>query len=326
LLKKGGVIINFSLEIKDQLDLFILEYYSKKLLESKNIHKPEVFLILKELASNILKYGKNGRIEIGLSDEAINIIAENEIFMDNLKNGKKGLGLGWKIISNHSDFITIRIIQQKKVMFNLRINLVQKEEAEKKYKINYSILIEPHYLEKRSGDFFYERRIDESCYLFVLGDVLGHGEKAFEVAEKVKEKLNKTEFYNINEVYIVVEEALINTRGAVLFICFVYDEKIEYINVGNINANLIQKKSIKKLLNIPGIVGRQYISKKVFNEEVFNDYILIAATDGIKGNFLNYMNPVKLFLYNTDNIAKEIIEKFKIKDDDSSVFVLRKGG
>ncbi|MGB9817641.1 MAG: hypothetical protein ACPLRZ_00800 [Thermovenabulum sp.] len=283
-------------------------------------------MVLRELASNILKYGKNGRIDVALTDDGVNIIAENEISVDNLKNGKKGLGLGWKIISNHSDFITIRIIQQKKVIFNLRINLVQKEETEKKYKINYSVLIEPHYLEKRSGDFFYERRIDDGCYLFVLGDVLGHGEKAFEVAEKVKEKLNKTEFYNINEVYIVVEEALANTRGAVLFICFVYDEKIEYINVGNINANLIQKKSIKKLLNIPGIVGRQYVDRKVFNEEVNNDYILIATTDGIRGNFLNYINPMRLFLDNIDNIAREITEKFKIKDDDSSVFVLRKGG
>ncbi|WP_424906503.1 hypothetical protein [Thermovenabulum sp.] len=306
--------------------MFILEHYSKKLLESRGINKPEVFLVLRELASNILKYGKNGRIDVALTDDGVNIIAENEISVDNLKNGKKGLGLGWKIISNHSDFITIRIIQQKKVIFNLRINLVQKEETEKKYKINYSVLIEPHYLEKRSGDFFYERRIDDGCYLFVLGDVLGHGEKAFEVAEKVKEKLNKTEFYNINEVYIVVEEALANTRGAVLFICFVYDEKIEYINVGNINANLIQKKSIKKLLNIPGIVGRQYVDRKVFNEEVNNDYILIATTDGIRGNFLNYINPMRLFLDNIDNIAREITEKFKIKDDDSSVFVLRKGG
>lgn len=155
---------------------------------------------------------------------------------------------------------------------------------------------------------------------------MGHGEKAFEVAEKVKEKLNKTEFYNINEVYIVVEEALANTRGAVLFICFVYDEKIEYINVGNINANLIQKKSIKKLLNIPGIVGRQYVDRKVFNEEVINDYILIATTDGIRGNFLNYINPMRLFLNSIDNIAREITVRFKIKDDDSSVFVLRKGG
>ncbi|MDK2794173.1 MAG: serine/threonine-protein kinase RsbT [Caldanaerobacter sp.] len=93
-------------DIAVEADLFILEYRLKKFMEKFNIDIPSALLVARELATNILKYGKKGFIEVKLKEDGLCLVAE-DIGKADVDNGEKrpagGLGIGLEVVKKSSN-------------------------------------------------------------------------------------------------------------------------------------------------------------------------------------------------------------------------------
>ncbi|TDT72347.1 stage II sporulation protein E [Hypnocyclicus thermotrophus] len=307
------------INISDENDIFILEFRLKKLLKDNLIFNDKVLLITRELATNILKYGGYGYIDISFIENNIKIIA----FDYGEKNEKvlklsNGLGLGLKVIKSNSSFFDIK--KNKYNGFEITVMLSQSNNNNKNFNLIFGVATRPHYLEEHSGDLVYIKKLNHS-YLVVIADALGHGEKAYFVANLIKEYLNDFKSDNLNKVYLDLNNKLHNTRGCVIFASIIHKNFLEYFNIGNISAYLLSDKGIKKLINKAGVLGK--IDRKIPIKTLdtnFHKEKLIINSDGIKDTYLNYITTQNITDY--QETAEKILKEFSIKIDDATCVIL----
>ncbi|ADQ04007.1 ATP-binding region ATPase domain protein [Caldicellulosiruptor owensensis OL] len=320
------MIESLEVKIKDEVDLFILEHRVNKFIEKNFLNNPSLIIIARELATNILKYGGEGHIRIDLTPEKIIILAEDEgRKQENVSklNISSGLGLGLKIIENNTDEMEIKKNARGGTTVKAVINLIRK--SEKDLRISVGIATRPKHLEDKNGDVVVFKRINGK-YLLVVADVLGHGDKAYEVAERIKEytmKVNNiTTLYNF---FIRLEMEIAGTRGSAVFSAVISSQKIEYFNIGNIRAWLASYKNVKYLSQVPGIVGRLPVNFKSFIESggLYNS-ALVVCTDGITRRFTpeSYSSLINE-CENVQQLAEKILAECGLPEDDATVVILK---
>jgi len=311
----------FKVNIESEADIVILEYKLKKHLEKNFINLPKALVVARELSTNILKYGTKGYVEFKLFSDKLIIIAFDYGIKRQSFEGlsiSKGLGIGLKVVKNNSDDFTMEKNEYGGIVATAVINLNKKQ---KKFGIHFGISVKPHYLEEKSGDIVLIKEILLDKYLILMADVLGHGIKAYEVAQKIKNFFLSYEYKNLEDFYIKLEMAIEGTRGCALFLGVLSEFELEYINVGNIRGWFVNKNNIKKLMSSPGVVGRHQGYYKVYKERaVMHDAFIILCSDGISSRFspsvLAYKEDVQL-------MADKIIKDYGIDNDDASVLIIR---
>lgn len=313
------------IDIEVEGDLFILEYRLKKFLDSLAIGSDVAFSILlvsKELATNILKYGGKGNIYIKYDSSKFVIISEDigrpkdSIFIS------RGLGAGLELIKKHSTNFTKESKPDGGMIFRVEIDLgrVSKEGV----LLDIGVASKPHYLEERSGDIAFYKRIGERYFICVV-DILGHGLGAGSVAESVKAFLENFWMGDLWDAYLGIERVLRGTRGGVVFMAFLSGDKLSYINLGNINAFLFINSSLKALSQTNGILGRSFVKPKIFFENLPLMFALIVSTDGVKRGFLSSIDFEKVRKTRAEELANYILSEFGIKEDDATVVVVKRG-
>lgn len=316
----------FKINIGSEADIVILEYRIKKFLKKNFFELNKVFLIARELATNVLKYGTKGYIEIILQSDKIVITAiDYGIKRKDLKklNMEKGLGLGLKVIKNNSDEFFMVKNKYGGMTATSVINFIR--NSKKSFVLQYGISIKPHYLENKSGDTALIREVARGKYLLLIADVLGHGSKANIIAEKISDYFSNTFYTNLEKFYLGLSRGIMNTRGCALLLALITEYGLEYINVGNIKGWIISNHKIKKIIQTPGVVGRNNIRYKIHKEStIMYGTTLIACTDGIASKFSPSLFRNK-DLQDVQNISDYIIKNFGIKEDDATVVVVRGG-
>lgn len=319
------MIDKLRVEIENVADIFILEHRVKKFIKKNNIELPSLLLIAKELATNILKYGGQGYIEIKLTSKKIIVVVadDNGQKRENINELgiSKGLGLGLKIIKNNSDEFKMK--KNKIGGTTVTVILYLNQHSKKRFKLQIGIATKPHHLEEKSGDVCIFKAINER-YLLVVADVLGHGVKANKVAELIKEyslKYDNTSLYNF---YTGLETILSGTRGCAVFAALISKYLIEYLNIGNIRTWIVSPKNTKKFLGTSGVVGRHPVKIKTFRENItlFNS-TLIVCTDGITNRFTPKNDLTWIQHYEPQDIADRILDEFSIMEDDATAVVVR---
>jgi len=314
----------FMIEIKEEADLFILEYKLNKHLQKyfpDIVSSAVVVLVAKELATNILKYGGAGFVSLEREGNKLKLIAEDE-GKENLdhmaKGAKKGLGLGLSVARRNCDYIEIK----RKVDGGTLVEAVfsQSRHSNDKMLLDIGIATRPHYLEEENGDVCFFKELNGKYLLFV-GDVLGHGHKAGIVAEKIKAYLAECDYDNLQSIYYGLEDRLGNDRGCAAFLGFLSKNLLEYVNIGNIKGWIINAFSVRSLSNQSGIVGRMTVNVKTFTEVLPAGFVLMVCTDGIKRRFSQPNDIKALKNMNASKVARKIMEEYGIKNDDASVFV-----
>ncbi|SHG61487.1 Anti-sigma regulatory factor (Ser/Thr protein kinase) [Thermosyntropha lipolytica DSM 11003] len=311
-------------DIRDSADLFILEYRVKKFLQKNRLDRKEIILITRELGTNILKYGGYGYIELMLKDDDLDIVAFDygKGPKDNIPADlSPGLGLGLKVVKSYADRLTINNNEEGGWTVALWIKLCG-DNGKKINRLEYGIASRPHKREKRSGDVAVVKNIN-GFYVIVVADVLGHGDKAADIGDKIYEAVDELVEANILKVFQHIENRILNTRGCELFVASIGGNVIDYINIGNIRAWKITAKNIKRLAERPGIVGRQPVPAKI-NREIDNLYqsLLLICTDGIISRFVPSHDYIDIDA-EPQYIADKILEDFGSYDDDATCVVVR---
>lgn len=175
--------------------------------------------------------------------------------------------------------------------------------------------------EVHSGDFAFV--FDKGEYqLIVIGDVLGHGEEAYQSSQKISSFLESTEA--IDPMYIIkaLDKALENMRGAAIGLCCVEKKtmKAVFSGVGNVSFLHVSDK-VTRMLNDPGVVGERIRHIHRFEFQLKNKDLLVSYTDGIKTHFEIPILPRNSEKY-TQNLAENIVKNYGKEWDDASCMVI----
>lgn len=178
----------------------------------------------------------------------------------------------------------------------------------------------PHWLEKVNGDLCYAKELDVHVMVAVV-DVLGHGEGAHQGAVVLARALREAGG-SLQEIYAVLNKAASQTRGCALFLAMLDQKTIEYILVGNIRGWVLTRKGTEALIGQPGIVGKKMFDPVFRRLELSAPTLLLACTDGIKRSFSPAGLPW-LWEETGEAMARRVVEKYGIAEDDASVLVGR---
>lgn len=286
------------IEISSQKDVFKASSIAKSFSE-------EIFIIVSELATNILKHAKDNRgtIQIIQNPDYTKIVSRNEgelkdeDFIDE-RSSKNTLGIGLGAVGRISD----------KLSYSNKEGIV--EIICYKCKNSYMDMIKTAGLsygkigtDEFNGDAYI--KIVKNTYVLVgVIDILGHGKDAHIAAEKAKRFIERNHYLDIQDIVLLLHKYLKNERlrGGMVelakFACNIEEKseksklpmQITFCGVGDVSYRMFEKDNAKesktyKVLSLPtsdGVVGEN-LRKKPLKQTV--DFkvgsIAVLFSDGL---------------------------------------------
>jgi len=305
-----------SLEIFSPLDSLIVEHRLKEAVEDPEVLSRAI-LVVRELVTNIRKYAQRGNIKVLRGPDSLEIVAQSW----GKKEARKGLGLGLEIIrKNASEVVFQKDEDEGAVTVTARIALSPLSSSGWKV----GLFNRPHCCEEVGGDIALWQEKGETLRVLVA-DVLGHGERAFLVAQQIRAFFEKEKTENLAVLYSRLHDVLKTTRGCMLFVAIMCREWMEYFLMGNLRAWLNQGSGFKSLVGDSGVAGRVEI-KPTFRRKLLPPASrLIVCTDGIESRFHPRLFPWVTGL-TPERVAQQVGERFSRRGDDACVLVVEGPG
>lgn len=174
-----------------------------------------------------------------------------------------------------------------------------------------------------SGDRGFVVEQEQSFFIVVL-DVLGHGERASDLASKCEAFLRE---HPVEDPYLALpalHEHIGGSRGAAVAIAIVDKESgtASYAAVGNTSARLLGVHR-KRLLNQDGVVGYMMPTVRSQSFTLSKGDLFLLYTDGIREHFDEGDYP-EIRDDSIQTVADEILRRFGKGTDDACCCVLRR--
>lgn len=179
--------------------------------------------------------------------------------------------------------------------------------------------------ENESGDLHIVRSFEDGVLVGVV-DGLGHGEEAAAAGRAALEVLAESPENGVISLVKRCHDRLRPTRGVVLSLASfkVKEKMMTWIGVGNVEGVLLRcdpKATPRResLLLRNGVVGDSLPRLSASIIPVMPGDMLIFATDGIRSDFLAYVNPSD----SPERIASRVFAECARNTDDALVLVTR---
>jgi len=189
--------------------------------------------------------------------------------------------------------------------------------------------VRPKIGEKNSGDCTVVCNRDDLIMIAIV-DVLGHGDDASIVANKISHFLQKTEARKLTFILEGLHKKLHGELGAAIGICFINKSSgiLSYAGIGNTQIKLYNegptgivphKKS--SLISKEGVVGERMHT--VFEQEVQLEKrdLILLSTDGLKTNVTPSSIPLN-DKKRAEKMAENMVLKFGKEFDDASCIII----
>ena len=176
-----------------------------------------------------------------------------------------------------------------------------------------------------NGDRYYVNKTESGLMVAVI-DGLGHGSPASEAAEIALECLQQRGNDTPENFYRICEEKLVKTRGVVAGIATIdtRTDKLEYVGIGNIEAQVYSGGNVYTLISRHGVVGYGQRPKTRAHDTVFAPgAMLIMFSDGISTKF-KLSEYYGLVDQPAQFIADVLIRDWSRTTDDATVVVVRR--
>ena len=163
----------------------------------------------------------------------------------------------------------------------------------------------------------------DNYVIAMLVDGLGHGEKARHAAMLAIEYVRENYSTYLKEITINIHKLLMGTRGAVAAICLLDldNGKLKYTGIGNISVRIIGDTH-RRLVSQDGVLGHNIPTPRENETDFHKKQVLIMYSDGVRDHF-EISNILKWNNFSAQQIADEIVSKYKKINDDSSCVVLQ---
>lgn len=183
--------------------------------------------------------------------------------------------------------------------------------------------------EGKSGDHYLVRANQQGVMIVVL-DGVGHGEEAAKAAKAAIAILETRADEPIIELVQDCHDGLRGTRGVALSIAYidVPHGVMTWLGIGNIQGVLIRSgrrsdlPAQEMLLLRGGVVGAVFPPLRSFNLPIAEGDTLIFATDGLRPEFIEGLQPME----GPQRMADKILGQYRSERDDALVLVARLAG
>ncbi|MBF0509457.1 MAG: SpoIIE family protein phosphatase [Deltaproteobacteria bacterium] len=326
--------------ISSDIDVFKAKRAGRQTAKDVGFDASECALVeiaISELATNIIKHAVSGTISIDEILDGLEIISEDlgrgiaELEWA-IKSGKsaKGLGIGLAGVKRVMDQVEIisgqgrgaRIIARKwKVKPEHLLRPKQEYSVPQAGVMKYGVISIPALGSELNGDAYVIKEFDQTALIAVI-DGLGHGEKAYVVAQEAADYVQKNYTNDIGLIIEKCHEALRGTRGVVMALARVDFEasQLTTAGVGNIGMKVIGKNLIKPF-SVAGIVGHN-LRKLIVQEFLYSkgDTIFMYS-DGVSDRFDS--EEPELTKMKPQEAAEAIVRRFGKDKDDTTIVVAR---
>lgn len=301
------------------------------------VQSEEVGLVVSELASNLVRHAKGGKlilkliqnnsrigIEIESFDMGPGIMNIEEAISDGYSTtGSLGYGLGtvlrltdeFDVRSNHQEWKGTRILCQK----------WKKEEFSNVLScpLEFGIATRPHYKMSVNGDGFVIKRWEKSGLAAVI-DGLGHGAHAHRASQTARQYIETHYEQPLFDIFRGVGCVCRSTRGVVMAIAQ-FDcchNRLSYASLGNVEGYLISLPKPMHLMARRGIIGVSPRIPAISESQWKPGDMLIIYTDGLSAHW-HWSEFSKLDKKSAATIAKHLMDKLGKQEDDATIVVVR---
>ena len=321
------------LNVNDEFSIYpVLDCLKKTAVAAglSEIQIDESEIALRELVSNIIRYG-GGRGQVRF---ILDPLAPGEMaievedwgkgignFYEALENGFStggGLGGGLPAVNRLMDSFKLVSRPNSGALFHT-VKKAYAETLADKPAWKFSVFSRPAFAQSQNGDGFFIKRRGNIVYLFLL-DGLGHGADAHFATEKALKNLDNIFNWQEQELIELLHRKLKSTRGIVIGIAIVDDQRdfVRYTGIGNIIGMIVGRQS-STFLNYNGTVGGKLDHFKTFEYPYKNGDALILHSDGIASGWTKKFHD--FWPDNVQNLAQNIFNKFRRQGDDATVIV-----
>ena len=313
--------------IKQNADII----YTKRMLQShfdeeKFIDKSFFLLAVMELATNLIKHTKEGKVFLleaegyyllGVGDygQGINKIALS--LQKGYTTAPNSLGLGLYQLSTN-DLYDFEIFSTTQKEFHGTAILLKPKELQ----LNTVFFSQPYINEANNGDFFAKKG-----RFILFGDAAGHNKKSHKTADFITKKFFSTPLSCImtDDFFESVHQDIHcnEMRGAVCLVGEVVKNNIALCGVGDLSLWLKKSDTISLKTFKSGIVGEVFSSVEKFEFRLDDGEFCVATTDGIEQRKMEYFKHVSMQEYSAYFITFAMLHFAGSKFDDSSLVVIK---
>lgn len=290
----------------------------------------KIALIVTELATNLVKYGTNGRVfmrmvteeqgsefEIIAVDSGPGMADPARYFQDGQSTtGTSGTGLGaitrmaseWDFHSTMGKgTVFVARVRTNGMTRDMKVGVVQEAQAG----------------EPECGDGWYVRSSRDG-WTSVVADGLGHGPLAAKAARAGIEAIAHSKAASVTQYVECAHEAALPTRGAALGVGSLERSTscLSFAGVGNIAAVVVEQGERRGLISINGILGGNMRKVLEVTHRWTPDAIFIMHSDGLQTQW-NLNDYPGLQARDPSVIAGVLYRDFSRRRDDVTVVVIK---
>lgn len=288
----------------------------------------EIEITVSELATNLVKHrtiqgeiilrplndGRTG-IEIKSEDKGPGIKDLNNVMKEGFST-TGSLGAGLPGVKRLMDEFSLESTMDKGTSVIAR-KWLEKEPSPMKF----SVMARPKFGEDVSGDAYFIKRFS-SYVLFGIADVLGHGQEAYEVAQKLLGILEDNYTEPLLKIVESCHKGLKDTRGAAMALCKIdfREKKLEHLSIGNVETRVYNAPQPVKPFSFNGTLGMIIERHRVIEYPYAEGEIIVMFSDGISHHFDLESH---MFSKRAQEIAAHIFDNYAKTTDDATVLVGR---
>lgn len=191
--------------------------------------------------------------------------------------------------------------------------------------IQWGVAQRPKAGESLSGDAALVLELPEGC-LLAVADGLGHGAEAARASQLAMTVLRNQPQSSLGEMLQACNEALRESRGAVMNLAWVnYSERtLTWLGIGNVSGILLRAGAMENakeyLLNRGGVVGSQMQPPYTVVRPIAPGDSILFFTDGVQAACGVAFNDL---ITQPERLANSLLQKWARDDDDALVLVAR---
>lgn len=288
----------------------------------------QIVLAVSEIAGNAIKFAKKGvvkikptrnkkSLEITVKDEGPGIKNIKKVMEEGYTTRRGSLGLGLKGAQRAMDEFRIRskVGQGTTVVMKKYLPIPEEE-------IEYGIAAAAEVV---NGDVYVIKEFEGDKVLLAVIDGTGEGAKANKVANFAKDLIEKN--YKLNPAVIISKcdkslRKLTKERGAVVGLCILKPQSLEYLGVGDTFIDVICPDQKISFLNQGGIVGTfKMPALRIQRHRCRRKIIIIMCSDGIMHRFTENDLPLD---QSAQKIADFIMGNYQREYGDATVLVAKR--
>lgn len=206
--------------------------------------------------------------------------------------------------------------------------VVTRTEANRSAVLDWAVAWAAHPGEKVSGDIHVVRPFEGGALVAVL-DGVGHGPEAARAARRAAQVLERHAGESVIMLARRCHEALVGTRGAVASLAAfnTAEHTMSWLGIGNVTGVVLRgdgqsSQHVAEVLHRGGVVGLELPWLQAALITVARGDLLLLATDGIRPEFVEAVNPAQA----PQRLVDDLLARYRSPTDDALVLAARYTG